>query len=266
MRQAAATLPRPLLEICVEDVPGALAAARAGADRIEYCANLEVGGVTPPVEEVRELLGQLEGADLQILIRSREGNFVYSEAEIEQMCAQISDFEQVTADAPVTVGYVVGAITAEGQLDKVACERFRAAAAGKPLTFHRAFDELSDPIAAAVWLAEHGYNRILTTGLGVPQTSAAGVVSAAAAHADQIVERGYSLSGLAALQKAVDQLGLRILASGGLRPETWDKDLLAEAALREFHLRAPWAEGEAADPASGGVNPAVVRVMRKILS
>lgn len=76
---------------------------------------------------------------------------------------------------------------------------------------------------------------------------------------------GYSVAGLAAMVEATRNTGLAILASGGIRPEAWDPTLIGAAGVREFHLRAPWGEDDTPDQASGGLNPAIVRVMRTLL-
>lgn len=120
-----------IIEICVADLPAAFAAIEAGADRIEYCANIEEGGTTPPVADVEQLLSNLRG-DLQVMIRSRAGNFVYTPEEIDTMCDQIRSLKQLNVPEGMRFGFVVGAITEDGHIDTAACDRFLEAAGDTP--------------------------------------------------------------------------------------------------------------------------------------
>ncbi|MBV7363163.1 hypothetical protein KRX54_01775 [Actinomycetaceae bacterium TAE3-ERU4] len=249
-----------ILEMCIDDIAGAISAARAGADRVEYCLNITEGGTTPDLESTRELLEALKEyphVGIQILIRERLGNFTYNHEEIDRMCQSIEDIKNLEKPGTNQIGYVVGAITEDRQLDLPATKRFREVAADATLTFHRAFDELSDGLDGIKKLIELGYNRILTTGKGIEKQLETNTVNGLRA------ETGYSVSGLAELVKAGGR-NLTILASGGIRPDTWDPTL-TRIGLKEFHLRAPWEDGDTRDPDSGNLNPATVRVMRKIL-
>lgn len=209
------------VEICVEDIAGVRAGFAAGAQRVELCSNLEVGGLTPPAAQVLEALQvQQEIAPqgtVMVLVRPRAGDFVYSEAEIMQTCEQIAEILDLynalrvrnatcntvspvpaAAHSPqskANLGFVVGAVTNSGKLDNAALKRFRAAAGDKPLTFHRAFDTLTDQFTALEELISLGYQRVLTTG------------------GDKTRAQPARLRAL--VQAAAGKLG--IIASGGLR-------------------------------------------------
>lgn len=250
-----------VIEICVADLPAAFAAVEAGADRIEYCANIEEGGTTPTAADVEQLLSNLHG-DLQVMIRCRTGNFVYTPAEVDTMCDQIRSLKQLHVPEGMRFGFVVGALTEDGHIDTAACDRFREAAGDSPLTFHRAIEEVTDWKEALQYLIDSGFERVLTTGQRAGQQLAE---ENAPTLKGLRAGTGYSVAGLAAMVDATRNTGLTILASGGIRPEAWDPTLIGAAGVREFHLRAPWGEADTPDQASGGLNPAIVRVMRTLL-
>ena len=148
----------PLLEICTGSLDSVKAAAQGGADRVELCAGLEVGGLTPSAGYIRQAL-TIPGLRKHVLIRPRGGDFVYSDEEVEVILHDIELCHQLGAD-----GVVVGALTAAGDIDLSASKRFREAAGTMSVTFHRAFDECSNPALALEQLIEMGYDTILTSG------------------------------------------------------------------------------------------------------
>ena len=100
-----------LLEVCVDSVESALAAERGGADRLEVCANLIIGGTSPGpafIREVRETVG----LPMRVLLRPRFGDFCYSAAEKRVLLAEIAQCRELGAE-----GVVIGALTPEGELD-----------------------------------------------------------------------------------------------------------------------------------------------------
>lgn len=147
----------PLLEICVDDVAGLQAALTGGADRIELCAALGAGGLTPSAGFMA-VAAQVP-VPVHALIRPRAGGFVYSEAEISAMETDI-----VAARQTGLRGVVIGAVTADGALDEVAIRRLTAAAQGLDLTLHRAIDVVADADAALDLAIDLGFSRILTSG------------------------------------------------------------------------------------------------------
>src|SRR6266849_7437960 len=129
---------RYLLEISVETLEAALAAQRGGADRIELCGNLNIGGVTPSIELMRAVRAQLR-IPIFGMIRPHGGKFVYSEAEFADMKRSIGEAKQAGMD-----GLVAGVLTSDGSVDMERTRELVALARPLPLTVHRAFDDCGD--------------------------------------------------------------------------------------------------------------------------
>ncbi len=147
------------LEICVTSVQDAVKAEAAGASRIELCANLEEGGLTPELHEI-EAANRLLKIPFRVMIRCRPGNFVYSQAEMMLMKQQTSEAKQSGAD-----GIVFGSLHEGGSVDKESLNRIIKTASPLPVTFHRAFDECHDPFTAIHSIIECGCCTLLTSGL-----------------------------------------------------------------------------------------------------
>ena len=148
----------PILEICAGSVESAIAARDGGAQRIELCAALEVGGVTPSAGLIAEAR-KIEGLVLNVIIRPRGGDFLYNEHEAACMEQDIRTCRELGVD-----GVVIGALTAEGDIDTTLCGRLIKAANGMSVTFHRAFDMCRDPKEALGQLISLGCHRVLTSG------------------------------------------------------------------------------------------------------
>lgn len=147
-----------LLEICAGSVESAIAARDGGAQRIELCAALEIGGVTPSAGVITEAR-KVEGLVLNVIIRPRGGDFLYNGYEVACMEKDICTCKRLGAD-----GVVIGALTAEGDIDTATCKRLIAAADGMSITFHRAFDMCRNPKEALEQLISLGCHRVLTSG------------------------------------------------------------------------------------------------------
>ena len=147
-----------ILEICAGSVESAIAARDGGATRIELCAALEIGGTTPSAGLIAEAR-KIEGIVLNVIIRPRGGDFLYNEHEAACMEQDIRTCRQLGAD-----GVVIGALTAEGDIDTALCKRLIDAADGMSITFHRAFDMCRDPKRALEELIAIGCDRVLTSG------------------------------------------------------------------------------------------------------
>ncbi|MDO8365912.1 MAG: copper homeostasis protein CutC [Saprospiraceae bacterium] len=145
-------------EVCACNIQSALAAQRAGANRIELCAALDVGGLTPSLGLIRAAVRALE-IPVQVLIRPREGDFCYSDLELEIMLEDIRICREAGA-----AGVVVGALTVDGQLDLPKIKAMKAAAEGLEVTCHRAFDFTPDPGEALEQLIKMGFDRVLSSG------------------------------------------------------------------------------------------------------
>lgn len=158
IKKEANDMRKGILECCVDSVESALAAARGGADRLELCTGLIIGGTTPSpclFQEIREQ----SGIRVHALIRPRFGDFCYTENEISVMCREITMFHELGAEA-----VVIGALTPDGTLDLSAMERMLEAAKGMDVTLHRAFDVARDPFETLEAAVKLGVRTILTSG------------------------------------------------------------------------------------------------------
>ena len=158
-----------ILEVCVDSVESALAAKAGGATRLELCANLIIGGTTPGYTLFQQVQ-QETGLPIRVLIRPRFGDFLYTEYEYRQMCADIHYFANAGAD-----GVVIGSLQADGSLNEAQMRGMIDATDGRcGITLHRAFDVCADPIACYEKAAELGIDTILSSGQeGDAQTGSA---------------------------------------------------------------------------------------------
>lgn len=203
-------------EVCVDSVAGAHAAARGGGDRIELCAALELGGITPSAGMLEAVVDLLP---THVLIRCHGGDFTYDRAEVRVMAKDV----ELAIDRGAT-SVVVGALTQDGDIDVPAMTRLLGSAGEVPVTFHRAFDSVRDPLAALDDLLELGVSRLLTSG------GAATALRGAELIAELVRRSGAELV---------------ILAGGGVTPDNAAQLLLATGA-REVHFSARTAVPSAA--------------------
>jgi copper homeostasis protein len=145
-----------LLEVAASSAASAFAAQAGGAGRVELCASLDEGGVTPSHGTIVLARKQL-AIPLYVLIRPRAGDFVYEDAELAATLDDIAHCRSLGCD-----GVVVGALTPDGEVDRDACARFVEAANDMGVTFHRAFDLVADKAAALESLIDLGFERVLT--------------------------------------------------------------------------------------------------------
>jgi copper homeostasis protein len=146
------------LEICAFNLSAALIAQRAGADRVELCAGPEEGGVTPSAGLIRTARESLQIA-LYPIIRPREGDFLYSEAEFRIMLRDVDYCKQLGCN-----GVVIGLLRADGSIDQQRTARLVETAYPLGVTFHRAFDRAANPFEAMEDIIRTGCERILTSG------------------------------------------------------------------------------------------------------
>ena len=197
-----------LLECCVGSVESAVNAELGGAGRVELCAALELGGVTPSSAAIRLARERID-IPLFVLIRPRGGDFHYSPLEVEVMKTDIAAARDLGAD-----GIVLGILREDGNVDVERTAELIEAAGGASITFHRAFDSTPDPLAALETLRELGVNRVLTTG-----------------GADRAEE---SLTGLEKLaEAAAGRIG--ILPGGGINHENCRR-IIEQTGAREIHV------------------------------
>lgn len=204
-------MPRILLESCIETLAAALAAEQGGAGRVEVCASLDVGGLTPPDELIRESVRRLS-IPVFVLVRPTPGSFSLGRSGLALLVEQVRRAADLGA-----AGIVAGALTDDGAVDRVAVEAILSAAGPLPMTFHRAFDQVLDQAAALEELIGLGVRRVLTSG-GAP-TAAEGV--------DRL---------RALVRQAAGRIG--ILAGGSVRAHN-AAALVRSTGVAEIHSRTP---------------------------
>lgn len=197
----------PVLEICVDSLASAREAALGGANRLEVCSNLLIGGTTPSPALVKRIV-QETGMTVHALVRPRAGDFLYSQEECDQMVEEIESL--IAAGAK---GIVIGSLNADGTLNMPQMRRMIAAAQGAHITLHRAFDMCCDPIVCMETAISLGVQTILSSG------------------GEDSVEQGASLLG-ELVKKAAGRVN--ILAGGGVNEQTIG--LLWRTGVRSFHL------------------------------
>jgi copper homeostasis protein len=148
-----------LLEISVESVDAAMAAERGGASRIEFCGNLRVGGVTPSGELLRDARERVR-VPIFSMVRPRDGDFFNPEADFAAMGRDIATAKEIGVD-----GVVLGLLNAERKIDVARTAQLVEMARPLPVTFHRAFDDCTDDLRAALeYVIATGAARLLTSG------------------------------------------------------------------------------------------------------
>ncbi len=146
------------LESCCTDVEQIRRAQEAGARRIELCEKLAVGGVTPSAELLKAAISVAK-VPVNVLVRPRGGDFIFSAAEADTMLRDIELCREAGAAA-----VVIGALDSRGDVDMPLMRRLCDAASGLSVTFHRAFDVCADPLAAFEDVLALGCDRLLTSG------------------------------------------------------------------------------------------------------
>ena len=150
---------KPLIEACVDSYQSCVNATKGGADRLELCSHLIIGGCTPTLPVFKQVQRDCKGVKINVLIRPRFGDFLYTEDEIQAMCEDIAMFRDLGAN-----GVVIGALTPDGDLDIEVMKRMMACAGDMDVTLHRAFDMTRDPFKTLEEAIELGCKTILTSG------------------------------------------------------------------------------------------------------
>ena len=145
-------------EICANSVESCIGALQGGAQRVELCAGIPEGGTTPSFGEIKTAR-TLPELKLNVIIRPRGGDFIYSDRELEAMAYDIEVAKDLGVD-----GLVFGCLDERGYIDIKANERLMKVAGNCPVTFHRAFDRCRDPFRALDEIKQMGFARILTSG------------------------------------------------------------------------------------------------------
>ena len=187
-----------LLEICVESLEAGIAAAKAGADRLEVNYALTLGGLTPSAALV-EMLKKETNLPLIAMIRPQHGYFTYSDLEFLQMQMEAETLLKAGAD-----GIAFGFIDKFGKIDLERANKLVSLAEGRETVFHRAFDLLENPVESMHQLAEIGITRILTSG-----------------------GKSSAIEGRHVIKKLIEEAAgsIEILPAGGIRPYNAEKFL-----------------------------------------
>ena len=186
-----------------------MAAKTGGADRLEVCSSLALGGTTPSYGLVKQCVADLQ-APVMMMIRPHDGGFVYSDNDLDTMLNDIEIAKSIGVQ-----GVVFGALNEDRTINVAQCRMLVEAAGGIETTFHRAFDIVPDPLAAVRQLQEFGVSRILTSG-----------------QAPTAPQGGNLIRELASSQSEV-----AILAGAGVRPANVAQ-LLTQTGVREVHSSA----------------------------
>lgn len=199
------------IEICCSSLEEVLQAERAGAYRVELCSAIALGGLTPSYGVISSVVESVKTIKVNVLIRVREGGFCYNEEEIDAMCRDIEFCRKAGVD-----GVVIGALTAQGDIDMKACGKMIEAAQGMSITFHRAFDVCGDSEKALEDIISLGCDRLLTSGM--EQDAEQG-----AKHIAELVEQAKGR--------------IIIMPGAGIRPNNiaWIEEM---TAATEFHSTA----------------------------
>lgn len=188
-------------EACVESLQEALQAEKQGADQIELCGRLDLGGITPELTLVEEVMENLN-IHVKVMVRPRGGNFIYSQKEVDVMSVAIEFLKNMGVQE-----VVLGLLTDQDQIDIENTKRLVALAQPMRVTFHKAIDEISDPIAGVKQILKvPGITGILTSGGKSTAKEGAVVIK------EMIAEAGDSIQVIAAGKitnenlKTIDQL------------------------------------------------------------
>lgn len=198
-----------LIEICVDNVESVLAASRGGADRIELCSALGLGGLSPSVSFLK-YIRPLVDIKIYPMVRPRTGDFIYSNHEFEIMKNEIIEFKEAGAD-----GIVFGILMADGEVDLNRTKELVDLAYPLDVTFHRAFDMTKDPFNSLEQLKALGVNRVLTSGL-----------------------KNTAIEGIELISLLSEEnRGVTIMPGSGINLENI-KDILGIDGVKEIHLSA----------------------------
>lgn len=166
------------VECCANSLQSAINGQAGGAERIELCSNLELGGTTPSAAAICMTREALE-VDLFVLIRSRAGKYVYTDLEMEEMIQDIEFCKDIGCD-----GVVIGALNTDFTVNEKQTKAMVKAARPMQVTFHRAFDKTKDPYSAMESIIACGCQRILTSGQADNVTQGINLIKDLVAKAD----------------------------------------------------------------------------------
>ncbi|MCL2699303.1 MAG: copper homeostasis protein CutC [Defluviitaleaceae bacterium] len=160
---------KTVIEICCGSAADVFAAKEGGADRVELCSALFLGGLTPSIGQVQ--VSKNAGIEIMAMLRPRQGGFCYSDLEFETILMDARAILDAGAD-----GLVFGILSPDGTVDAERCERLIKIADKKPCMFHRAIDVVPDWKAALETVCDLGFTRILTSGRAPKATDGVDVI------------------------------------------------------------------------------------------
>ncbi len=199
-----------MLEICCGDIESVIAAAKGGADRVELCSALSEGGLTPSIGLIKAAVN-IPGIRVHVLIRPRNGDFLYNDTERDIMISDIEAARKAGAH-----GVVIGALTPDGDINIDTCSSLINAADGMDVTFHRAFDVCRNPEEALETIIKLGCTRILTSG-----------------------QMPSAIEGTATLRRLNELASGRIILLAGAGGSSGNaKDIIIQTGIRELHASA----------------------------
>jgi copper homeostasis protein len=201
---------RILVEICCGSLEDALEAERGGADRVELCSALFLGGLTPSLGTIIEAKARLK-IPIMVMIRARGGGFCYTKSEMAVM-----ERDAVLAAEQGAEGMVFGILNADGSIDEERCTRMRKLIGDRQAVFHRAFDVTPDPFRSLDQLVALGFTRVLTSG-----------------QEDTVPEGAHLIKRL--IEYAGDRI--EILPGGGIKPLSL-RQVVESTGCKQVHLTA----------------------------
>jgi copper homeostasis protein len=216
---------RVLLEICSGSIDDAIEAEKGGADRVELCSALFLGGLTPSFGTIQEAKRRLK-IPVVVMVRPRGGGFAYSEAEMASMERDTEAAVEAGAD-----GVVFGILQADGRIDVPRCKRIRELIGKRQAVFHRAFDVTPDPFEALEQLVDVGITRILTSG-----------------QKDSVPE------GVELIRQLIERAGERIEIFPGGGIQSWNvKEIVERTGCGQVHLTAWKTMSDTSTQARAGI-------------
>ena len=201
---------RILVEICCGSLEDALEAEQGGADRVELCSALFLGGLTPSLGTIMEAKARLK-IPIMVMIRPRGGGFCYTKSEMAVM-----ERDTVLAAEQGAEGMVFGILYADGGIDEERCARMRKLIGDRQAVVHRAFDVTPDPFRSLDQLVALGFTRVLTSG-----------------QEDTVLEGAHLIKRL--IEYAGDRI--EVLPGGGIKPLSL-RQVVESTGCKQVHLTA----------------------------
>jgi len=192
-----------ILEVCIDNIRSAEEAYKGGANRLEVCGDLSIGGITPELELIKSIKSKFD-IPIRMMVRPRGGNFIYTSKELKKMRSTI-----IKAKSLKIEGVVFGLLDDKGFIDEKGTKQLVELAKPLAVTFHRAFDDCRNPIEGLHYLKKIGVDTILTSG-----------------------QKPTAIEGIDLIKKLVELANnkITILAGSGINPKNISKIIKATSA------------------------------------